>query len=69
MFGMGVPMTYTKYHNKNQCLSVAKIQGWRVPALNALQFEVLYLADDSGETRKENYQIVRQPDGEWQFTY
>lgn len=58
-----------KYHNSNNCVTVAKIQGWKTLALNAIEFEVLYLADDSGETVKENHELVKQPDGEWLFTY
>ena len=62
------PMDQFFYHDKAQCLTVAKIHGWKSPALNALQFEVLYLAEDSGETKKENHELVKQPDGEWLFT-
>ena len=66
----GAPMVFGfQYHNKAQCLTIAKIQGWKSPALNALQFEVLYLAEDSGETKKENHELVKQPDGEWLFTH
>ena len=60
--------TMMKYHDKAQCLTVAKVQGWKSPALNALQFEVLFLADDSAETIKQNHELVKQPDGEWLFT-
>ena len=65
----GAPMVFGfQYHDKARCLTIAKIQGWKSPALNALQFEVLYLAEDSAETKKENHELVKQPDGEWLFT-
>jgi hypothetical protein len=65
----GAPMVFGfQYHDKAQCLTVAKVQGWKSPALNALQFEVLYLAEDSAETKKENHELVKQTDGEWLFT-
>ena len=62
------PMVFMKYHNKAACLSVVRIHGWVAPALNALKFEVVYVADDSGESVKTNHQIVKQPDGNWLFT-
>ena len=66
MFG---PLTaMMRYHDKAQCLTVAKIHGWKSPALNALQFETLFLAEDSAETVKTYHELVKQPDGEWLFT-
>jgi hypothetical protein len=62
------PMRTMQYHNKAACLTVARVQGWQAPALNALRFEVLYRADDSGETAKLSHEAVRQPDGSWLFT-
>lgn len=63
-----LPMSYTPYHNKAACLSVARIHGWKMQALNALAFEVVYLADDSGETVKADHEVVKQPDGAWLFS-
>ena len=62
------PMTRAHYHNKASCMTVARVQGWTAPANNALRFEVLYKAEDSGETAKLNHEAVRQPDGTWLFT-
>ena len=56
------------YHNKEQCVNVARVSGWTSPSINALRFEVVYLADDSGEVVKQNNEVVKQPDGEWLFT-
>lgn len=63
-----LPMAYTPYHNKAACLSVARVHGWKMQALNALSFEVVYLADDSGETVKADHEVVKQPDGAWLFS-
>lgn len=60
-------MVFARYHNKGACLTVTRIHGWTAPALNALTFEVVYLAEDSGESTKTRHQIVKQPDGEWLF--
>lgn len=62
------PMRLTKYHDKSTCMSVSRVQGWKAPANNALQFEVVYKADDSGEISKLSHEAVRQPDGVWLFT-
>lgn len=65
------PMLFSSsmhYHNKEQCVTVSRVSGWASPALNALRFEVVYLADDSGEVVKQNNEVVKQPDGEWLFT-
>ncbi len=61
-------MAYVQYHNKAACMTITRIHAWNAPALNALQFEVTYKADDSGEIGKTQHEIVRQPDGVWLFT-
>jgi hypothetical protein len=61
------PANQTRYHDKSSCLTVVRIQGWNAPALNALKFEVVYLANDSGESAKTNHEMVKQPDGVWLF--
>lgn len=66
--GMRYPMRQTPYHDKGQCLSVKRVHGWKAPANNTLQFEVLYTAADSGETATMKHELVRQPDGSWLFT-
>jgi hypothetical protein len=61
------PMRLARYHDKSTCMSVSRVQGWKAPANNALQFEVVYKADDSGEISKLSHEAVRQPDGVWLF--
>lgn len=61
------PMVLTRYHNKGACLTVTRIHGWTAPALNVLTFEVVYLAEDSGESTKTRHKIIKQPDGDWLF--
>ncbi len=62
------PMRSTPYHDKSSCLTVSRIHGWSAPALNALRFEVVYVADDSGESTKTKHELIRQPDGAWLFS-
>jgi hypothetical protein len=62
------PLRLTKYHDRSTCMSVSRVHGWKAPANNALEFEVVYKADDSGEVSKLSHEAIRQPDGAWLFT-
>lgn len=62
------PTLKTPYHNAASCLTVVRVHGWAAPANNALQFEVVYKAEDSGESAKSWHELVRQPDGAWLVT-
>lgn len=62
------PMYLLKYHNKTYCLDVVRIHGWKMLANNALEFEVILHAEDSGEGGRVRAIIVKQPSGEWLFT-
>lgn len=62
------PMRSAPYHSKTSCMSVSRVHGWSAPAKNALLFEVIYKADDSGETAKLQHEAIRQPDGVWLFS-
>lgn len=63
------PMRDARYHDKKLCMTVARISDWKSPANNALTFEVLFKADDSGETKKLRIETIRQTDGAWLFGY
>lgn len=62
------PMMSMKYHDRSKCVTVAKLQGWFMPARNALQFEIVYVSEMSGEVKKRGHEVVKQPNGEWLFT-
>lgn len=64
----GSPVHQMRYHDENSCASVLRVQGWQMPARNALRFEVSYISDASGEVVKGNHEVVKQPNGEWLFT-
>lgn len=63
-----LPMEMMRYHNKSTCVSVLRIHGWRLLARNAFEFEIAYVADDSGESFARRHEVVKQPSGEWLFT-
>jgi hypothetical protein len=56
-----------KYHDLNKCVSVKTLDQWTMPALNALQFRVVYFADDSGETVNFQYLFKKTDDGSWKI--
>lgn len=58
---------YMKHHDRNKCVSVSAINQWTKPALNALQFRVVYFADDSGEMVKFGYVFRKLDDGSWRI--
>ena len=65
--GVLAPMGNLKYHNNTLCLTVERFQAWQARALNALTFQVLYIAEDSGESVTRDYTVIKQPDGLWLF--
>jgi len=65
---IGSPLPLMPHHSKSSCASVARVHGWSMPTKNSIRFEVLYVAEDSGETTKGRYDIQKQPTGEWLFT-
>lgn len=65
---IGGPMPTMYKHNKGTCATVLRVQGWSMPSKNSLQFEVVYVADDSGESGKTEHEVQKQPSGQWLFT-
>ncbi|MCY1278085.1 hypothetical protein D9M70_268050 [compost metagenome] len=61
------PMNGMRYHPKDQCLKVARMDNWSMPARNALAFRTVYASDISGESKSFSYEVVRQLDGAWLF--
>lgn len=62
-------MSEVSYHPKSQCLTVNRVDGWRMPALNALEYRVVYVSDQSGHSVSKNYRLIKQPDGTWLVAY
>lgn len=58
---------FMKYHDLNKCLSMRTIDQWEMPALNALTFRIVYIADDSGETVNIAYLFKKMDDGSWKL--
>lgn len=58
---------FMRYHDTNKCVSVSTLDQWTMPALNALQFRAVYIADDSGETVNFTYLFKKMDDGSWKI--
>lgn len=59
------PMLAMQYHNKHRCLKVERISDWKSLAKNAISLSVLFVADDSEESRLLQLKLIEQPDGSW----
>ena len=68
--GYGYPNStaHTKYHDRNHCIAARTMDQWSMPSLNALQFRVVYFAEDSGETVNFQYGFKRAEDGSWKLS-
>jgi hypothetical protein len=62
-----VPIQLTRYHDKNICMSVSRLDEWSMPALNSLRFRSVFFADDSGETNTTYFYMRKMEDGQWKL--
>ena len=60
-----VAMANLQYHDRNRCLDVVRLTDWSKPAANALTFRAYYLAEDSGEAKRQKFEIQKASDGQW----
>lgn len=63
-----LPMTYVSYH-KSGCMNVLRINNVKKITSNAFSFTVYYISPQSEETKKHDYQAIKQPEGEWLFKW
>lgn len=56
---------FMKYHDRSKCVSIRAIDSFAMPALNALNFRVVYFAEDSGETVNFGFQMRKTEDDRW----
>jgi len=64
----GGPMADMQYHDKTACVTVKRIQNWKMVSPKRLRFEVVYVGDDGEEQSVRRHELVRQPKGGWLFT-
>ncbi len=61
-------IAWMKYASKSQCVNITRIDGWRMNALNAFSFSVVYTSALSGEDLTRQYAMVKGADGVWLFS-
>ena len=61
-------MSSLRYH-KSGCLDVTRINGIKKQSNNAVSFMVTYTSSQSGESVREKYTAIKQPDNEWLFRW
>ncbi|GFE73720.1 hypothetical protein [Novosphingobium sp. TCA1] len=54
-----------RHHDMSGCISVTRIQNWKRVAANEFSFDILFSADDSGESYLWNTVVHKEPDGTW----
>lgn len=59
------PMWNMDFHPKSQCLSVIRLDDWKMHAKNAFSFRAMFVSDSSSEGRSVTYLMVKQPEGVW----
>ncbi|WP_422088313.1 hypothetical protein [Variovorax sp.] len=64
----GGPMTEMQFHDKTSCVTVKRIQNWKMVSPKLLRFEVVYVGDDGEEHTVKRHELMRQPKGGWLFT-
>ena len=62
---VSAPALGLHYQDKGSCLDVTRFQGWTPLSLNAVQFQVVYTAADSGESVVRTHTMQQEPDGTW----
>ena len=58
---------HLRYHDYNKCVDIRAADQFSMPALNALNFRVVYFASDSGETVNFFFKMRRVDNGSWLF--
>ncbi|MGJ3703212.1 hypothetical protein [Variovorax sp. AFSI2.2] len=64
----GGPMAEMQYHDKTACVTVKRIQNWKMVSPKLLRFDVVYVGDDGEERSVRRHELTRQPKGGWLFT-
>lgn len=64
----GGPMAGMQYHDKTACVTVQRIQNWKLVSPRRLRFDVVYVGEDGEERAIKRHELMRQPKGGWLFT-
>nr|WP_314466792.1 hypothetical protein [uncultured Novosphingobium sp.] len=59
------PAKRMRHHDMSGCVTVTRIQNWKRVAANEFRFDILFTAEDSGESYLWNNVVHKEPDGTW----
>ncbi|MFC7538133.1 hypothetical protein ACFQPG_12295 [Sphingomonas sp. GCM10030256] len=60
-----IPMQNLSYHDNNTCLDVLRLTDWTKPANNTLKFAAHYISPQSGEAKRQTFELQKASDGQW----
>jgi len=63
--GAASPAKRMPHHDMVGCLTVTRIQNWHRIAANEFGFDIVFTADDSGESYLWHNIVHKEPDGTW----
>lgn len=63
--GANSPGKRIRNHDMAGCLTPTRIQNWKRVAANEFSFDILFTADDSGESYLWQTVVHKEPDGTW----
>jgi len=63
--GAASPAKRMRHHDMVGCLTVTRIQNWRRIAANEFGFDIVFTAEDSGESYLWKNVAHKEPDGTW----
>lgn len=63
--GAASPAKRMPHHDMVGCLTVTRIQNWHRNAANEFGFDIVFTADDSGESYLWHNIVHKEPDGTW----
>lgn len=63
--GAASPAKRMPHHDMVGCLTVTRIQNWHRIAVNEFGFDIVFTADDSGESYLWHNIVHKEPDGTW----
>jgi hypothetical protein len=63
--GAASPAKRMPHHDMVGCLTVTRIQNWHRIAANEFGFDIVFTADDSGESYLWKNIVHKEPDGTW----
>lgn len=63
----GTPI-YSMDNHVSGCTTITRINNYKYVAKNAFSFDVTFESPQSGEVQRRNFEVQKQPEGDWLFS-